>query len=351
MKVVTSDGPLLARQLWKMLASLVKALLNALGSFMYVCKEEILSLVTELPRTLRLYVVEQMLIEKFAGEIQQLVANVYYSGFLMRMNIELITVFLDLCFNIGWGNLYRGADSPLPTLLDCAKSKSFFGARSLFNQSDGSPEFAQTERKVGIAVSQLTFPGGDSGRRLLEELESKLRPKGKGKGSPPAGAYMEYQNDSYAVMHLTTENILHLLLALGSSTQTEVLAYISRLTALETRNEQSLILQQSLILSELAAWYCHAAMERLSREPVRGLEGKGKLWLLNEYPIVAIVVRFSTCRLREPLPTSSCSTSSAASHCNSPSATLSSRFPLVLPITLPHLPFCAIPSTPNRSHD
>ncbi len=249
---------------------------------MYVCKEEILSPVTELSRMLHLYMTEPVLLAKFAGDIQELVANVYYSGFVMRMNTELISSYLDLCFQIGWYNAYRGVDPPLPTLLDCAKSKSFFGVRSLFTQPEGTPEFAQIERKVGIAVSQLTFPGGDSGRKLVAELENKPRPKGKAKGTQPGGTYLEYQNDNYAVMHLVTENILHLLLALGRMTQSEVLAYIARLTAQEAQNEQSLILQQSLILAELAAWYCNADVERRSKEPAKGLVGKGKLWLLNE---------------------------------------------------------------------
>ena len=113
---------------------------------------------------------------------------------------------------------------------------------------------------------------------MLEDMENRLRIKGRA----TEGIHFGYQNDAFAIMHTTVENIMHLYMTLNKGTQIEILPYIARIMGTEVRNEQSLIMQQSLILSELTAWHCYASVERIGKGKAQPAMGKGKLWLLNE---------------------------------------------------------------------
>ncbi len=280
-RVVYAEIGLFRKPMPKKLGRLAKTAMSTIGVILYISKEEIVSMVGSVLAILKMYVDENLLVERFVCSIQELIADIYYSGFLARMTTENIVSIINLCMQIGWRNAFQTYEHLVLPLPDYLKGKSLFGVRSLFGQTEDGPEFAQVERKLGITVSQLTFPGGESGRKMAEDVEAKQRIRGR--NTDPAATHFGYQNDTYMVMHEATVNIIRFFLTLSKANQAEILPYIARIAALETKNEQSLILQQTLVLHELASWYCHSNLERMNdKEKSKEYSGKGKYWLLND---------------------------------------------------------------------
>ncbi len=248
---------------------------------MYVCGDEVLAAIGDLLLKLRMYVNYHTLAERFAGSIEGLLANIYYSGFISKLTVEHVAGVMDLSLRIGWRNLFYLSDQTVLPLVECLTSKRHPNVRSLFVPPAGLTPAESTgfDRKVASMISQLsflTFPGGESGRKIVEQLESRLAT-----GNRAASDHFSYQRDSNMVMHQATENLVHFFLALSGETRAEVLSHMARLAYLEARNEQSDIIQQTLILYELISWHCHSNMERISAVPPLPIDS-GKLWLINE---------------------------------------------------------------------
>ncbi len=207
----------------------------------------------------------------------------YYSGFVSKLTVEHLVDVLDISLQIGWRNVFYACDQLVLPLKDYLSCQGRFSVRSLFSGSVAAAGDTSEQRIAGMVsqLSFLTFPGGDSGRKMVEELEARL--KLRGRTVDFSALYFGYQKDDSVVMHKATENVLHFFLALRAELQLDVLPYIARVAFLEARNELSAILQQTLILYELVTWHCHSNMERMSSttEPVP--LASGKLWIVNEY--------------------------------------------------------------------
>ncbi len=267
--------------MFRQYATLAKKLLKAIGSTFYVCKDEILSYMDDLLDILKLFTADHVLTEHFARSILELVGNVYYSNFVRRMTTQHVVGFIDILLLIGWRNLYHVGDFNISSLEDWLGKKPFFQSRG------GLAELSLSES--GSQNWLQTHPGAEAGRRFQAEVDSRLGSGvGSGKKGTEAPAYFGFQKDENVIMHLTTENIVHFLLSLNKATQTEALAYLAKVMAIELRNEQSCIPQQSLVLLELAYWHCSSNLDRVSKDCK--LEQRGKLWLLNEYLAVVLKV-------------------------------------------------------------
>ena len=262
------------------LGRLVKEILNAICSICYICKDEILNMINELLEVLKSYVDEHVLAEKFARFILETVANLYYSKIITKLSPEQIVNILDICIQVGWRNAFYTIDQTVFPLFEYLKNPSVFSMRTLISPLETSTlEPTPAEKKVIAQISQLTYPAGETGRKFQEEADAKL--KVKTRPIDVSAIHFGYQQDNNIIMHLAMENIIHFYLALEKPLQAAILPFFSRLSALEIADEQSPILNQTLILYELISWYSQTNLERMNKDSL-SME-TGKLWLLNEY--------------------------------------------------------------------
>lgn len=249
--------------------------MNTLGSMCYVCTKEICHLMDGLLEVIRNYISEHILVEKFAHSIEEVIASIYYSGIASSLPSEQIIKILDTLMQIGWRNAYYTSEQQVPPLIIYLKNKSAFSLRdSINNRIEASLDELQYAKQVEDKISQLTFPAGKTGKKLIDDMDFQL--KGRVKN---ANVYFSYQHESNIVMHETTENIAHFFIYLDKALQIEILPYFARISAFETRNEQSPILQQTLILYDLINWFANTNIERMSNEILQ--YNLGKLWLIN----------------------------------------------------------------------
>ena len=251
-------------------SKLVQDLMSAISSICSVCQENIWNVTNDLFEIIRIFTNDQVLTEKFASSIQKVIANVYYSGIISKLSPEQIINIIDICIQIGWRNIFYTCDQQVTSLMDYMFNKASYSFKTLFINTDAN--------RVAAQVSQLTFPAGETGNKFQEEMDLKL--KIKGKVVDTMITHFGYQRDSNIVMHLTTENIINYFVFLPKDLHADVLSYITKIAALETRNEQSPIIQHTLILTELANWFANTNLERISKEDEE--LKNGKLWLINE---------------------------------------------------------------------
>ena len=222
------------------LAKFTKAIMNTLCSMCFVCTGEVVNLINDLLDVMRSFTSEHVLAEKFAKSILEVFASIYYSGIVNKLTPEQIIKILDACLQIGWRNVYYTSEQQIPFLIEYMLNKNVIWTGELNRQSE---ENLDAGSKI---ASQLTFPVGGSGRKIIDDMDSKL--KTKGKIADPLNTYFSYQQEGHIVMHLSTENIVHFFIYLNKTAQTQVLPYFSKIASLETKNEQSSILQQTFIL-------------------------------------------------------------------------------------------------------
>ena len=248
--------------------------MNTLCSMCYVCPDEFINMVNDLIDVLRTYTAEHVLVEKFALSIQEVIASIYYSGIITNLSSDQNIKLLDICMQIGWRNIFYTSDQQVPPLSEYLINKSAFSLRDFLIQSE---EKSNDNSEISNKVSQLTFPAGETGEKLIEIIDTRL--KLKVKNADPSNPYFAYQHEGNIVMHQSTENAAHYFTSLKKKSQSEVLPFFARLAAFETKNEQSSILQQTLILSDLINWYSNTNLERIN-DKIFPLS-TGKLWLLN----------------------------------------------------------------------
>jgi len=282
-------GIFATKPLNQQLAQLIKSMMKLICLIFYISKEEIQSYVENLISILRMFANEHILAQKFNSTIQDIIFNLYISGFMQRLTIDNLLNLIDICLVLGWRNLYFLSDQAIPTLQEHIKGKAFFGSKQNEIITNG-PDYGQAERKTAITISQITFPAGETGKKLIEEGDSKY--KIKGKIEIQIGGYFDYQNDAYFVMHHTSLNLIRLFMILPKNLRNDTLTYISKLMNLEIKNEQSMILQQSFIVNELISWYSYGNLARNANLNNSSVNEKfldhikeipqGKLYLFND---------------------------------------------------------------------
>eukprot|EP00826_Nyctotherus_ovalis_P056735 TRINITY_DN771_c0_g1_i9.p1 TRINITY_DN771_c0_g1~~TRINITY_DN771_c0_g1_i9.p1 ORF type:complete len:271 (+),score=56.88 TRINITY_DN771_c0_g1_i9:3-815(+) len=122
----------------------------------------------------------------------------------------------------------------------------------------------------------------------MEDYDSELKNL-KAKAKEVSWEYFAYQKDKNLAMHMAVENVVHLFQVAPREIQAKVLPYISRIMALELKNEQSKIAAQSTMVNELLAWVSYTNIERSVPVDAENL-GEGSLWVLNdEFIHIAVV--------------------------------------------------------------
>eukprot|EP00826_Nyctotherus_ovalis_P022095 TRINITY_DN17236_c0_g1_i9.p1 TRINITY_DN17236_c0_g1~~TRINITY_DN17236_c0_g1_i9.p1 ORF type:complete len:795 (+),score=216.77 TRINITY_DN17236_c0_g1_i9:104-2488(+) len=276
-----SPGDVFQINPFQLLAILVAAIMKTVSKMFYVANDDLLGTIEKIIVTMRLYTSADILAEKFVPAIQEVIAHLYYSGTMRKLARKGLLGLLDLCLQLGWRNIFCAEKQSVHSLQEHLEGKSLFAAKG---SQEGEAGLSQSERRTAIAVSQLTFPNGETGQRLLEEIDTRLRIRVKEISS----SYFSYQNDSSHTMHTITANIVRLFLSMNSATQSEVLDYLSRIMRQEIENEQSMVLQQSILLMELLGWYSFSNTERTSSaNSFVPAECRGKLWILGDSLIYA----------------------------------------------------------------
>ncbi len=256
------------------LAKVVRAYMCAIGSTFYVSQDEILSLVGTLLNVLKQYTSDHILTEKFGGGVMELLTNLSGSNLLKRLTADNMITIIEICLEIGWRNIFYTHDQLVLSLGEYIRNKSAFTFSALFVR----PTEPQSEVRTEL-LSQLTFPSGESGRKVLDDLERKT--KLKNRLVDRAALYFAYQQDVATVMQQGMANIVQMYGLLPKLTQRDVLRYVATIAAVEARSELSAVLQESIVLEELLSWACFTSVERSPLPEAQAVRG-GKLWLLNE---------------------------------------------------------------------
>ncbi len=273
--IALKELPKPERTALKKVQRLIKATMSAVSLALYIFKEEILILVSDLIKVLETYSSDAVLTERFVADVQEVIASLYYSHFAHRITTENIVNVLDICLRTGWRNLVCPPVAVLPSLQDYLKSGPKAGRRLLCNQSEA--EFRETETSVDRACAQLAFPGGEPTRQVTEAIDRKSQD-----AVTDSESRFRFLSDAEPAMQAIVENILRMFLTLGRPVRAATLQYITRIVSLELRNTQSPIASQSMLLAELCDWYSCGAVERAGPKT---LHAGGKLWVLNEYSL------------------------------------------------------------------
>lgn len=278
-----SEIPLFSKLAVKKLVQLSKILMNNIDSALYIYKEELLFAINELVSSIKIFLSDSLLAERFAVDLQEIFANIYYSGFIHKLTADCVLAIIELALQIGWRDIYFLSDFTIPTLYDYLCHKHLYNLHSLFGRNNDTAEPTPGEKNAANFFGMLTYPLGDSGHKIVEDLENKH--KNKNKPKDVNWTHFGYQKDSNLAMHLATENIIHFYSNLTAELQKEILPYISRILSLEIKNEQSPIIQQTIILSELLSWINTTNFERVisdSTENNGPILEKSKIYILND---------------------------------------------------------------------
>ena len=272
-----SQGDLFQAGSFQLLSIIVIELMKAISKIFYVSDSDLLPIIDKLIVTTKLYTTANVLAEKFVNVIQEVIVHLYYSGLMSKLSKKNLLGLMDICLQLGWRNIFCTEKQAVHSLQEHLEGKSLFSTKSGATQGSEA-SFSQTDRRTAIVVSQLTFPTGETGQKLLEEINTRLRIKVK----EPSTTYCSYQNDSSHIMHTIMTNIIRLFLLIDTTTQPEVLDYLSRIMRQEIRNEQSMVLQQSILLMELLGWYSFSNIDRANFTPSIPVDTKGKLWIVDD---------------------------------------------------------------------
>jgi hypothetical protein len=129
-------------------------------------------------------------------------------------------------------------------------------------------------------MCKLTYPSGESGRVISEEIENKLKLL-KPRLKELQRDYFVYQRDTSIVMHYVIDNIINFFTWLNKPTQELIIPYIGLILHLEIKNEESKIINQSIILNEVITWINSTNIERNIYNEQELLD-EGKVWILND---------------------------------------------------------------------
>jgi len=247
---------------------LAKLLMEIMSKAFYVERKELVLCVERLITTISQYILNHILAEKLSNTIQNVISNLYYSEYLPLLPKESLINLLDICFQIGWHSVFHLMNLSMPSLQEC------------FNKGlQSSLTLLITEELIGSVKDEIILPDNETGKKIIEEPENRLRQKKRKEGITDI-SYFDYQLDDSDIMHITTMNIIRIFIELIKKVEKKeekviVLGYILKLVSVELKNEQSKIQYYSVILAELAEWYYSSNAERT----VNGFNGNMKLWV------------------------------------------------------------------------
>lgn len=257
-------------------AKLARKLLKTIRKYFYVSGIGLADRVEGLVAVLRVYVEDHVLAEEFCSPVQKLIAGLDYSEIVFGLSSDSVIGLIDLCVKTGWRNVFYLSNTKFSTLEECLKGNftcsPMYALTSILNAST-----AQNEAKFASTVSSLTFPNNQSGKKLEEEIESRLKKKTK----TAERLYFEYQRDFSYLMHEIAMNIVILFTHLNRVDKEKMVYYLLHIVRQEMENESSPILSQSVALAELLSWYLATNSERTVPVAPHS-KGKRKLWVMND---------------------------------------------------------------------
>ena len=247
-------------------------LMRIMGSIVYVGKEEFVALIQRYIFFLKQYMEQSVLDKKIANEIQYFVSDLHYSNFLSLLSEQDLALLLDLCLKLGWHNSL------------CVKGgcQDFINGNNMLNLK--AQVIGEIRNDIEISDrgvhSKLLFPNINYKPVLKsksEKISSKKRVEIK---------YLVHQNDNEYTMHTITLGAISIFTAICKKpfiddkvTKVDLLGYLAYIVNNELDNKNSPITQYSIILLELAEWYCFGNVERsISSKPLN----KKKLWIMND---------------------------------------------------------------------